>query len=425
MRKGAGWRLLTGAWMLLSCAMARAEVNADFSGFASFGAGVINKKDLTFLDYTGDWSTDSDTMIGVQGIASLTERTSLTGQLVSRGFSSDDSYHTYVPEVEWLFLSYDLTDSTLFRFGRLRTPHYLFSESLEVGYSYPWARPPVDAYVPFLEPFSHFDGADIAHQWVYGDYETEFKLFGGRMEGEFLGIDINVSRVIGGAITLRNDDLMLRYAFNSNRTDLTLPSGDQLVEYFDLAAAFYPETFSGISENFYDDNQEYQYHGLGINWEPGNWSLIAERFLFRGPKEQFSLDSRGWYVSVGYQFGDFMPYAVTGDYRTRIDSRIVRTVRATYNDIPEGSGIDIAGIPVGNILDELRSSALFGLEERNVAQRSKTLGVRWDFHPSADLKFEVEYFDFLTNSTGHMLPDDPGRKPAGAVLTTIIMDVVF
>lgn len=426
MRKGARWAAQGVAWMTaLACMTAQAAVQWDFSGFASLGAGKINKNDLTFLDYTGEWSFDSDTMVGVQGIVSPADRLSITGQLVSRGFSSNDAYDTYVPAVEWFFVSYDLTQGTRLRAGRLRTPHYLFSESLEVGYSYPWARPPVDMYVPFKEQFSHFDGADIAYQTSVSGVETELKLFGGQMSGTFLGIDIEVARVVGVTATLRKDDMTLRYGVNTNKTSLTVPSGDQLIEGFNLAARLYPDTFSGISENFYNDNQEYQYHGLGINWEPGNWSLIAERFLFLGPEKQFSLDSHGWYVSVGRQFGDWMPYTVVGDYRTRMDSRITDGIRATYQDIPEGSDIQIGDIPVGDLLDTLRSSALFGLEERNVSQRSNTLGIRWDFHPQADVKFEVEYFDFLTNSTGHMLPDDDRNKASDAVLTTIIMDVVF
>lgn len=411
---------LTGITCLtaVACTLAQAQVSWDVSGFASFGAGRVSQDDLTYMDYNGDWSFDSDTMLGLQGILAPTERMSITGQVVSRGFSFDTD-NAYQPEIEWLFVSYELTSETRVRAGRLRAPHYLFSESLEIGYSYPWVRPPVDMYVFFLEPFSHFDGADISWQSSVGEVETELKAFAGRMSGEFLGIDIDVSRLAGLVASARWNETTLRYGVNTNRTDLTLPLGDLVVDGFNLAASAFPDAFAGLSENFFNDNQEYQYHGIGIEWEPGDWSVIAEKFLFLGPKEQFSLDSRGWYISMGRQFGNWMPYTVVGDYRTRIDSRLLKEIKATYIAYPEGLG------GIFDQVDQLRSGALFALNERNVAQRSNTLGIRWDFHPSADLKFELQYFDFLTQSTGHMLPDDGRDKPSDTVTTTIIMDVVF
>lgn len=411
----------TAVWIAaMTCSMARAEMSWDFSGFASLGAGKVNRDDLTFMDYNGDWSFDSDSMLALQGILGLTSRFSMTGQVVSRGYNVDDNVEPYAPEIEWFFASYDLNPDTRLRFGRLRTPHYLFSESLEIGYSYPWARPPVDVYVFFLEPFSHFDGADISYQTTVGDgFETELKAFGGRMSGTFMGIDIEVSRTVGAVVSTKKDDLTLRYGINTNRTDLHLPGGQVAIDGFDTAASFWPTTFGGMSENFYDNNQEYRYHGAGLQWEPGAWNITAEKFLFLGPKEQYSLDSRGYYISVGRQYGDWMPYGVIGEYRTRIDKRIVQQIKATYDVVPEN--LSEATKP----LDDLRQGAIAALLQRDIGQRTQTLGLRWDFRKDADLKLEFQYFTFLSNSTGHMLPDDDTNKPPHAIATAIIMDVVF
>lgn len=411
----------TAVWIAaMTCSMARAEVSWDFSGFASLGAGKLSRDDLTFMDYNGDWSFDSDSMVAVQGILGLTSRLSLTGQVVSRGYDSDDNADPYVPEIEWFFGSYDLNPETRLRFGRLRTPHYLFSESLEIGYSYPWARPPVDVYVFFLEPFSHFDGVDISYQTTSGSgFETELKAFVGQMSGKFMGMEIEVSRIAGVVMSTKKDDLTLRYGVNTNRTNLDLPGGEVAINGFDTAAKYFPATFSGISENFRDRHQEFQYHGAGLQWEPGNWNITAEKFLFLGPKEQYSLDSRGYYLSIGRQFGDWMPYGVLGEYRTRIDKRIVHQIEATYASVPEN------WMEATKPLDDLRSGALAALLQRDIGQRTQTLGLRWDFSRSADLKLEMQYFTFLSNSTGHMLPDDEQDKAPHALATAIILDVVF
>lgn len=419
MQQGARRWAQGAVWLItMASSLACAQMDWDVSGFASIGAGKINRNHLSLMEYTNEWSFDSDSMVGVQGILTPTERLSLTAQVVARGFSfnTDDEYQ---PEFEWLFASYDVSSDIRIRAGRLRTPHYLFSESLEVGYSYSWVRPPVDMYVFFLEPFSHFDGADISVQSSVGDIETEVKVFVGEMAGDFLGIDMDISRVMGFTAGARLDQLTLRYGVNSNRMDISLPNGHILIDGFAAAAALDPATFGGISENFYNDNDEFEYHGVGVQWEPGAWSITGEKYVLFGPSEGFSFDSRGWYLSVGRQFGNWMPYTVVGEYRTRIDSRIVHQIRDTYDVYSEGLG------GIFDSLDQLRSGALFVLLERNIAQRSNTVGVRWDFHSSAALKLEFQYFDFLTQSTGHMLPDEGTAKPSDALVTTIIMDVVF
>jgi hypothetical protein len=56
------------------------------------------------------------------------------------------------------------------------------------------------------------------------------------------------------------------------------------------------------------------------------------------------------------------------------------------------------------------------------------VGLRYDFHPQADFKFEVEYFNFLSNSYGNFYPDetfDTKGKGGNAVLTSFVIDVVF
>lgn len=419
MQKGARWAqgaLLAACWLGSVCAQAR--VGWDVSGFASLGAGVLSRGGTSYMDYDDEWSFDSDSMLAIQGIVTPTERMAVTAQVVARGFSFDND-DAYQPEMEWFFVSYELAPEIRVRGGRLRTPHYLYSESLEVGYSYPWVRPPVDVYVFFLEPFSHFDGADITLQSSVRGIETEFKVFGGQMSGDFLGIDIDVSRVAGFTASARVDELLLRYGYNNNRIDLSLPGGQVLVDGFAFATSLDRGTFGGISESFYNQNDEFQYHGAGFQWEPGTWSLVGENFLLQGPSEGFSFDSRGWYISLGRQFGNWMPYTVVSEYRTRIDSRIVYQIRDTYSVYPAGMG------GVFDSLDQLRSGALAVLKERNIAQRGNTLGVRWDFHRNAALKLEFQYFDFLTQSTGHMLPDDVTEKVSDIVSTTVIMDVVF
>lgn len=185
--------------LLLITSVAMADIRWDASGFATLGVGKTNRDDLRFMDYDGDWSFDSDTMLGLQLVVEPLDRLSLTGQLVTRGHSFDDVAE-YTTEIEWLFASFDLAENARFRTGRLRTPYKYYSESLEVGYSYVWVRPPPNVYAFLFEPFSHFDGIDFSYTH-YGDaMDTEVKLVMGTQEGTFEQVDVEVDRLWGGAL---------------------------------------------------------------------------------------------------------------------------------------------------------------------------------------------------------------------------------
>ena len=121
-------------------------------------------------------------------------------------------------------------------------------------------------------------------------------------------------------------------------------------------------------------------------------------------------------MSVARQFGDFTPYYVRGAYDTAIRQEIFDDIESTYAKYPVGA------IPA---LDELRAGSLADFQSRNVGQKTHTLGLRWDFHPQADVKLEVQDFEFLKGSTGHMLPQPVTYRTDGALLTSIIVDVVF
>ena len=302
------------------------------------------------------------------------------------------------------------------RLGRLRTPLYLFSEDLEVGYSYPWVRPPVDMYVLFLEPFSNFDGADVTWSRAFGSVDAEFKAFAGSMDGQFLEIDIDVKRVAGFAAQAQTGEFTFRYGFARNHSDITLPGVQPAIDGFRFATTIDAETFGGIDEYFSAHDQDYDYHGIAVQWERDEWMAVSEAFRFYGPEADWGFDGSGWYVSVARQFGTLTPYYVRGAYETAIRQEIFDDINSTYVKYPVGL------IPP---LDTLRAGSLAGFQSRNVGQKTHTIGLRWDFHPRADVKLELQHFEFLKGSTGHMLPQPDTYRTDAALLTSVIVDVVF
>jgi hypothetical protein len=418
-RSFVGALLVGGA--LLAATPAMAKVQWDFSGFASIGAGKLSDDTLEFMDYTGDeWSMDSDSVIALQAIMQAGDRWSVTGQVLAKGFTFGE-YSPYEPRLEWLFVSYELTPELRVRGGRLRLPYFVYSESLEIGYSYPWVRPPIEMYANFLEPFANFDGIDLTLQKQMGDFDNEFKIFGGSTQKEYRGRDVNIEKTAGFAVMTRWDEFSFRYCYNWNRMSIYDPNLQEPIDFYhqveDVATSLNLQgagIFGDIADTLRLDSKVYQYHGLGAQWEHDAWTVIAERLTTQGPGKQFSFENDGWYLTVAHQIDDWMPYVSIGEYRSEMDPKINRRIMASYNVIPSGFNDQV---------DELRSQTMAGIDDLSVYHKSTTLGIRYDFHPSAALKLEAEYFNF--KSTGQMLFDGSKEEPDHVLATSIVIDVVF
>lgn len=409
------WSSLFGGIALLSSS-AWAELQWDFSGFASYGVGKLSDSALTLLDYTGDhWSSRPDSVLGLQSILQTGDRWSLTGQVVAKGYSFDGR-NPYDPRLEWFFVSYEATPDVRLRLGRLRTPHFLYSESLEIGYSYPWVRPPVNMYANFLEPFSNFNGADVTLQKEIGDFENEFKVFAGSEKGKYRGRDVDVEKMAGFTAQSKWEGFTFRYCYNWNRISITDPN---LKLPYDLFTSFannlHEPIFADIADTLHVDGQVFQYHGLGVQWEDGPWTVIAEKLMTQGPDRQFSFENDGRYVTVARQIESFMPYLTVGDYRSQMQHSMTHRIYDSYNVVPARQN---------GLLDYLRTKTIAGIDDLSVFQRSITLGLRWDFHTNADVKIEAEYFSHL-KSTGQMLFDASEPEPHHVLATSLVFDVVF
>lgn len=405
------------AGLLLACCgpNVRATENWEWSGFASFGGGQINRDQLKFIDFDDDWSFNSDSVAGLHTQGDITEHWSLTAQVIAQGHHWDDT-GDFHPELDWLFLSHALSPGLRLRLGRMRSPHYLFSETLDVGYSYPWVRPPVEVYTFFMSPFSNFDGMDLTWNTELGDADLDIQALAGTMDGEFLGLDIEVEPVAGANVTLRQGEWLLRYGVLLHRTDLTNAGSQAAADAFNQLAAIDPQ-FEEVANSFEADNAWYQYHALGGQWDHGNWTLLGEAFEVIGPDEGFSTNASGWYLSWQYHFARLAPYITTGHYKNTLNEDQIQLLEDSFITYPPGS--------LGPAVDALRYGTIDAFRNFYSEQYSWTLGVRYELLANTSLKCEVQYFDFIGGSTGHMIPEPGAPRPDDALLTSFIVDVVF
>jgi hypothetical protein len=120
--------------------------------------------------YTNDITFKAESIFAIQAVVDLSTNFKATAQLVAKGV--DD----FEPEFDWYYLTYQATNSLTFMAGRRNIPMYYFSEFAEVGYAYPWMRPPSNLY---WWQITQFNGVHAMYDFDLGDYSNTLTLFYG------------------------------------------------------------------------------------------------------------------------------------------------------------------------------------------------------------------------------------------------------
>ncbi|MBL4868399.1 MAG: hypothetical protein JKY67_18695 [Pseudomonadales bacterium] len=131
----------------------KAQARLKFNGFVSAGLSRSDEAADSIIGVSDQNNYLVDTIFGLQVNAKINDKTSAVLQLVGRGIDANNVL------AEWGYLSHAFTPNVTVRIGRLRVPFYVASEYIEVGYAYPWVRPPIDVYT--LVPITSYYGTDI------------------------------------------------------------------------------------------------------------------------------------------------------------------------------------------------------------------------------------------------------------------------
>jgi len=229
---------------LMCCALALCSVSAiaevSFSGYGSIVAGKVisgevdpsGKKEfqVDFYDYafyTEDLDFEQESMVAVQLRTDIAEKLSATIQVVAKGADG------WSPDVDWAYLTYQVGDNGSLMLGRRMLPMYYFSEYMEVGYAYPWLRPPANLY---WWEITQFNGATYSHSFLLDDWSVTASLFGGRETqrdikshdfwrnrggyyfppaGTYIAgtADVTWSKILGTNVTVSNDWIDIRASY--------------------------------------------------------------------------------------------------------------------------------------------------------------------------------------------------------------------
>jgi len=344
------------------------QAEITFNGFASIVGGVTGN-DESIYGYDDTFNFAPDSLLAIQASSDLGEGLSVTTQIIARG--TDD----WDPAFEWAYIAYEASDNLRILAGRQRIPFYMFSDFLDVSYAYPWIEPPVGVY---SFNFSTFDGLGAMYNSSIGSFDSSIHvIYGGNTTPLPVGGVLQKSRLknlTGIAWTLNRDWLTLRTAYFQADLFIEVPDFEPLIAGWTQAG--FPEVGAGLKIE--DDPGDFVELAFQIDYE--NILIIGEYSKVTVENTPLSDDENSYFIMAGYRFDNVLVHATYGwdeDSRDRIT-----------NGVPVIEPLLPLLIPTNAITDNSFVDASY-----------VTVGLRWDFHDSAALKFEyTSYSDDLNSN---------------------------
>lgn len=269
------------------------------------------------IDSSG--SAGFDSKLGVQVTAKFNEVFSATVQ----GVAYTDLTSDWEPHLDWAYVRAQVLPSLSARVGLLRTPMFMFSDSVFIGYSNVWLRAPFEIYNE--SPAFQLRGVDLNWRGNIGAVSVGLQPYFGesnvdtRNRDELTGVTTNTTLHATGwtglVATAEYGSLSLRAAWSRMKVETDIPALQPLIDAVgSIPAAFCPGC-ADVARGLHFDGTRYRSVSLGVQYDDGANLAIAEFAKRVDNGNIVSADMHGAYVTYGRRFGNFMPYFTTAIHR--------------------------------------------------------------------------------------------------------------
>ena len=285
-----------------------AKSRFQFNGFLSTGASFVGSKNNAGYvipehgTLTHNIGFAPNSLVGIQVTGKLNKQAAIVAQFVASGDDSNGST-AYSVNTKWAFLRYDIAPSVQVRAGRFRLPLFVYSDTQDVGYSYPWVFLPDEVYR--IVPLEDMNGVSTLYkvnfgnsgyrlqiQPFYGENSSKYTLiYGGPGPGSSssplppkgapLTASFKENNIVGGSISFGNTHFTVHAAY----------------AHLDLIPNVLGHAVPETHPNFYSA-------GIKFDWQ--NWLLSGE-FAKRDKLGSTVADLEGFYAMVGYRAGKILP----------------------------------------------------------------------------------------------------------------------
>ena len=404
---------LTLAAALSSGGMTAAAAEVSLSGFGTLGYAQSNQPYhyLRFINNGG--TVKGDSVVGVQADVKFTESIGATVQgKFAPSMKNDSSWDS---TVSWAFLSWRPSNDLLLRLGKQRVSLYLFSESMDVGSTYDFARLPIEMYGS--TPTTDYLGGSFSKTWSpdlgeltldgytgstksgFRFYQRDNVLVPGT--GSVPGVNFRTFTYdsTGMVLTLlRNED---RYRVSMHRPSFTMDPGQSELSYTTLihpadiglinsqlapAAGLVSGSAYTVLPQALIKKLTSQAFTLGAEIKlPQDFRFIGEYARRKMTNAELGIDSNGGYVSILKDVGAWTPYVSWGLIKSKSSAiRLYQTINANPGMtalVPIPQLVD--AVSQINASQRILADALAVYDQNTIA-----LGASYRLSPTQKIKFE-------------------------------------
>ncbi|ATZ73215.1 hypothetical protein CWC33_05650 [Idiomarina sp. X4] len=353
------------ATALVMSSSALAQDQIEWSGFGSIAAGMTTGSNDQLFGYDNDLDFNPGSLFALQAKANLSDKLSVTTQIMSRGSEDFDL------GVEWAYLQYQLTDSASVNVGKLRLPFYMYSDYLDVGYSYHWLRTPQSVY---RVPFDNYTGVSFQHNAFVGDFTFNTQVVAGNMQDDISVIggetaEAELNNLIGFNTSAMYSNLTMRVAYyQTNDANIQLRGIDGDVDA--LLTLLEQVGADQIIAELDASEDKGTFAGVGVMYDNFDWFVGAE-YTELELENSYVPKQRSAYITAGKRFDSWALHATYG----KTDDKVMNPERFA---VPDPQLQAVVNQAANIVVTETAYSSI---------------GVNFNIAPSAVLKFDVTHAD--------------------------------
>ncbi len=349
----------------------------NIHGFASVGMVKASQDTEHRFGFNKKMDYSTDSVLALQMSYALNQDAKFVIQLTAQGKQYFDV------GADWAYVDYQWTDNLRTKLGRIRSPLYYFSESVDVGFSYPFIRPPLEVYAA---DDNSLEGLDISYDFNFFSLPSTVQIFTGDTDGEINNPVYVDNPTYTGYINVRRSTIDDEWGINlvSYKNNLTTRLG-----YLTFDANIDFSLPLGPAVLFDSISQRAEYYSAAVLYDNALWYFVSEIGQFNAIEATVAPDNEVGYVCVGYHVQKWLPYFIFGA-RNPTDS----------------------------------------LSPTQIAQHGKSvsIGTKYELDFNMSAKFEINhYFDFngSEGTLGGNFTNGTEPQKDSTTIVGFVIDVVF
>jgi len=299
--------------------------------------------------------------------------------LVAQGIASAKNTNGKLLELGWLSAKYQYNDNFSIKIGKMRSSAFIYSEILDVSYSYDWMHLP-DLYS--IIPINNYRGIQFQHDIDVGDFtfistylygESKSLLYDSLLNGTIIEGSLSAEQMYGVSLKVLYDDFTFRIAYSDFKLTLHSPILDQSLNQ--LSALNIPLVTQAINE-YSVENTSMQYFEIAAKYDFENAYLMGEYIELNS--HSLTSNNSSWYVGTGYNFESWSPFML---YSQTKSVNQYKDIKTNANMDPALIGAITASNGALNSISESLGNANF---------ETYSLGLRYNLSENSILKLQYD-----------------------------------